>query len=336
VTDHPRLRRWLHDDPADPGRWPLDRSEVQRLIAGIAPGSRAADLGGVMSLNAHLESAGLVLRVHQPFVTRDRLRAQQELRRRLAGCGLRVPAPAAWRGATVFRCGGRWAELDEYVPNERLPHALDSYAWLFEAMGALAGALASLDVSLSRPLYATYAPPGKLRRWVPVAEAAMRDDPEATDLARLLADLTRQLRRRWVPADALPVQLVHGDVRLSNVRRAPEGGTLYLDFGFAAHRPRVHEVAYAVVFMLLALADEDPARFPWAELPRLLALYQAAAGWRLTPAERRALLPYAVAATLFAAALAGFTDDPAGLLRDQAGFLRLGAWLLAHPDALLA
>lgn len=91
---HPRLRAWLWDDPADPGRWPLDRPEVQRLIAEIDPGSDATDLGVVMSLNAHLQGAGLVLRVHQPFVTRTRLLAQHALRRRLSEQRLLVPAVA--------------------------------------------------------------------------------------------------------------------------------------------------------------------------------------------------------------------------------------------------
>ena len=116
-----------------------------------------------------------------------------------------------------------------------------------------------------------------LRRWVPVTVAAIGDDPETAELARLLGALTRRLRRQWVPASALPVHLVHGDVRLSNVRRTPDGRTVYLDFGFAARRPRVQDLAYALAFMVLALRDDDA--------------------------------------------------------RD---FLRLGDFLLAHPDALLA
>jgi hypothetical protein len=38
---YPRLRAWLTDGPADPRRWPLDRPEVRRLVAEIAPGSPA-------------------------------------------------------------------------------------------------------------------------------------------------------------------------------------------------------------------------------------------------------------------------------------------------------
>ena len=46
-----------------------------------------------MSLNVRLDPAGLVLRVHQPFVSRPRLLALQEVRRRLASRGLAVPTP---------------------------------------------------------------------------------------------------------------------------------------------------------------------------------------------------------------------------------------------------
>jgi hypothetical protein len=52
------------------------------------------------------------------------------------------------------------------------------------------------------------------------------------------------------------------------------------------------------------------------------------------PEERRALVPYAAAGPLFAAALDGFTEDPAGNLRGRGAFLRLGERLLAHSEAL--
>ena len=83
---HPYMLAW-REDPSDPDRPVLSNPDVQRLIAEIAPGSTATDLGGAFSLNARLEPAGLVLRAHQPFMTRRRLEAQQEVRRRLAELG---------------------------------------------------------------------------------------------------------------------------------------------------------------------------------------------------------------------------------------------------------
>jgi hypothetical protein len=124
---HPRLLEWWRDDPADPARPTLNNRDVQRLAAEIDPGSRITDLGGAMSLNAHLDSAGLVLRVHQPFVSRRRVLALQEARRQLADRGLVVPVPVRWEKSPVFRCGSRWAELEEFIPHERAEPTLDSY-----------------------------------------------------------------------------------------------------------------------------------------------------------------------------------------------------------------
>jgi Ser/Thr protein kinase RdoA (MazF antagonist) len=315
----------------------LSDPDVQRLVAGIAPGSHVTDLGGVMSLNVRLDPAELVLRVHQPFVSRPRLLAIQEVRRRLAGQGLIVPVPVCWGRSTTFRCRNRWAELEEYISHERLAPALDAYSWLFGAMGTLHRALAALDLAVPRPVVATFAPPGSLRRWLPITESAVRDDPEASAIARLLRDLTRHLQRRWVPATRLPVQLVHGDVRLSNVCRTPEGETVYLDFGFLALRPRIHELAYSLAFMVLALdGHRAPGSFPWQSIPGIIGAYEAGANSRLTPTERLALAPYTAAVPLHAAALDGFTEDPVGKLRTRLPFLRLSEWILAHPDAVLS
>ena len=346
---HPRLiARWT-DDPADPGRLPLTWPSVQRLIEQVAPGSHATDLGGVMSLNVGLTPPGatehaLVLRIHQGHVTKPRLLAVQEVRRRLAATGLLTPVPLSWRDQTVFRCARRWAELECYLPNERPPATPESNIWLFAAMGRLHRALRSPTLAHTKvppPPDATYAPPGTLRRWLPVTAAAARSAPDAAEIVRGVREQVRRLERHWVPARDLPVQLTHGDVRLSNVRRvpaghAPAGATIYLDFGFLAVRPRVHDVAYALAFMVWALDGLDaPDRFSWDLVPQLIAAYETADGIPLSPLERRALAPYTAAVPLHKAALDGFTEDPPARLRTRIPFLRLSEWLLAHPDALL-
>ena len=348
-TQHPRLVSWATDDPTDPGRLPLDTPHVQRLASAVNPGAELTDLGGVMSLNVCIgprEAGSLVLRVHQPdaLVSRPRLLALQEVRRRIADEGLRVPVAIPWRGETVFRCGNRWAELEPYLPNERPAPTIESYIWLYGAMGTLHRALAPVDVSVPRSIAAPYAPPSSVRRWLPVTEAAVRDDPAAADIARLVRDCVRRLRRQWIPAAELPVHLVHGDVRLGNLRQTPADPsgvngvtreTIYFDFGFLAHRPRIHDLAYSLAFMVWALDRlEAPDRFPWAIVPRLIDAYESTAHSRLTPTERRALAPYTAAVPLYYAALDGFTEDPAGKVRTRLPFLHLSAWLLAHPDAV--
>ncbi|MGH2351899.1 MAG: phosphotransferase enzyme family protein [Chloroflexota bacterium] len=316
----------------------LSDPDVRRLAAEIAPGSAAVDLGGTMSLNVGLQSAGLVLRVHRPFVSRPRLIALQHVRQGLAERGLIVPVPVPWRGATVFRCASRWAELETYVPGERPEPLAESYTWMFRAMGALHRTLATLHLTVPRPVVATYGPPSTLLRWLPVTESAIRGDPDASGTARRLRELIRRLRSQWVTAAELPVQLIHGDVRLGNVRRTPEGETVYLDFGFLAHRPRIHELAYSLAWMVLRPDSRGTAEgFAWETVPQLVRAYEDTAQTALTAGERRALAPHVAAVPLYLAALAGFVSDPVAHLRNEArlAFLRIGEWILAHPDAVL-
>jgi Ser/Thr protein kinase RdoA (MazF antagonist) len=314
----------------------VSHPEVQRLAGSISPESRVADLGGVMSLNVLLDAAGLVLRVHQPFVSRRRVLALRAVRSGLSHLGLLVPSPVRWQAADVFRCSGRWAEVETYVPHQRPPATLEGYAWLFGALGALHKALRRLSVRVPRPLVATYAPPSSLRRWMRVTEAAVRDSPEAASLAHQLGELLPPLRRRWVPQTELPAQLVHGDGSLSNICRISDGRTAYLDFGFLARRPRVHDLAYALAFMLLALGGPEAMdTFPWHWVPRLVGAYEATAGAHLLAAERVALVPYSASVLLHDAALDGFTEDPIGKLLSRRHFIQLAAWLLAHPSVPL-
>jgi len=102
-----------------------------------------------------------------------------------------------------------------------------------------------------------------------------------------------------------------------------------LDFGFLARRPRIHEIGYALAFMLLALdGHHDPARF-WGHLvPLMIGAYEATAPTPLTAAEREALPAYTASVPLYFAALAGFNSDPVCQLRAYQPFLRLGEWLL--------
>jgi len=102
------LLDWWIDDPANPGRASMYNPAVQRLAAEVAPGCDMVDLGGTMSLNLRLDPAGLVLRVHQPFVSRRRLLALQAVRRKLADLGLAVPVPVDRNESSLFWCGDRW------------------------------------------------------------------------------------------------------------------------------------------------------------------------------------------------------------------------------------
>jgi Ser/Thr protein kinase RdoA (MazF antagonist) len=135
-----------------------------------------------------------------------------------------------------------------------------------------------------------------------------------------------------VPATALPGQVVHGDVRLGNVARTPDGRTAFLDFGFAARRPRIHDLAYSLSWIVLRPDDSGTgADFAWERrLPELVSAYEDGAHRALEPLERQALVPYLAAVPLALACVAGFTPTPVANLRDQQPFVAIAEWVLAN------
>jgi Ser/Thr protein kinase RdoA (MazF antagonist) len=308
---------------------------VQDLLAELCPLSPITDLGGVMSLNVHLHDLGSVLRIHQPFVSRSRLLALQRVREQLIQQGMHLPKPLHWLGQSVFHFRNRWAELDDYIAHQKLPHTTPSYVWLFQQMGIVHGALQKIDFDVPRPLVAAYAPPRSLRRWLMVTAASVEGDADAVEAMRLLKWLVRQAEKVWIPANTLPAQLVHGDVRLSNVCQTSAGGVVYFDLGFLALRPRIHELAYALVLMLISQGAHFALdAFDWSILSALVDAYEGCAPSCLSPAERRALVSYMATVPLYAAALDGFTEAPAAKLRSRLPALEMSRWLLANANWL--
>lgn len=98
----------------------LDDPAVPRGIQDwLGPGLSFEDLGGSVNLNVKITNEGGVtalVRVHRPWESLARLRAVRELRRRLRARGLRVAAPLCGDSDGVARVGGRWAEVEEYLP----------------------------------------------------------------------------------------------------------------------------------------------------------------------------------------------------------------------------
>ncbi len=328
------MRRWWTDDPADPDVTSAGDPAVRRLLRTIAPGSAVTDLGGCFSLNLHLHDLGQVLRVQQPFVSRDRVLAMREVRRRLVAHGLLAAEPVRWYDRELLTCRGRWAELEAFVPHVKPEATWESYRWMYRAMGELHRGLRDVNATLPRPMVATYAPPSSLRRWLSVTESAVRDDPGALEVTASLRRMLAKLRAQWVSASALPNQVVHGDVRLGNVGLTPNGESVYLDFGFAAHRPRVYDLAYSLAWVILRPDSSGSGEtFDWSVLPSLLGEYEDGARTRLTPLERRALGPYVATVPMYHSALAGYDPDPIAKLRDETGFLRIASWLLDNPEA---
>lgn len=296
---------------------------------GVDPAS-AVDLGGTMSLNVHVPDESAVLRVHAPFASRSRLLALQQLRRRLASRGLVVGAPMDLHGRELRRAGPYLAELERHIAHEKPSPTWPSYVWMYEAMGRLHRHTADVPVRLPRPQVSTYGPPSSLRTWLRVTEAAVGQDPEARSLVERTRALVRRLEARWIPATRLPRRVIHGDVRLGNVATTVDGDAAYFDFGFAADRPRIHELAYSLFWIVLRPDDRGRAEtFAWADLPDLLAAYERGAAERLHEVERVALVPFLAAVPLYLAAVAGYTPDPVATLRGEEPGLEIAAGVLS-------
>jgi Ser/Thr protein kinase RdoA (MazF antagonist) len=206
---------------------------------------------------------------------------------------------------------------------------------MYEAMGRLHAATRSLDLSVPRPTLATYGPPRTLRRWMTVTQDAVENHPEARKLAVFVVGLLPRLAAQWLPASQLPVQLVHGDVRLGNVAVSDSGSPAYLDFGFAARRPRIHELAYSLSWVLLRPDDSGTgADFDWPRLHEFIEAYEQGASDRLNEAERACLGAYVASIPLYLAAISGYTPDPSAHLVGNERFIRIAAWVLDHPPQL--
>ncbi|MBM7783974.1 phosphotransferase enzyme family protein [Tenggerimyces flavus] len=313
-----RLRARFASDEGDPSFLGIGHPDVAALIAEFAPGSEAVELGGWTSTNVHLVGPGQVLRVHQRFVTRSRLAAVHDARRSLLARGLLVPEPLA-----LLRCGQRVAELETYVPHT----ALAGDVAQFEALGQLHRA--SRGIAVPRPVDAQYGTPATLRRYL----LDVRGDAETMRVAQWALGIVRELRRQWVPARELPTHFVHGDLVGPNLGRSDDGRALYLDFGCAAVRPRIHDLAVALFYLVVGPNDEGLAPdFDWSRVPELLQAYESASGEQLTDLEHRALTPYAAAIPLAVAAPAAYFPDSTYLrYRERRAGMTIAEWLLAHP-----
>lgn len=313
---------------------------MRELARRIAPGADVTELGGWMSRNLRLEPAGLVLRLHPREVSRSRLLAIQRVRGHVAGLGLTVPVALARDGSTAFRCEDGWAELEAYIPHEQSPHERTTWetcGWMFGTMGTLHHALTTLGSAVPRPPIAMFASPSTLQRWARVTEEAVAHDPRSAGVAHLLRHLVDRMRGQWISPAVLPTQLVHGDIKPENVSRAPDGRTVYLDFGFVARRPRIHDLAFSLTHTVLTVGGTvpvDPDGCPWEDVPGLVERYEEGAGWTLTATERAALAPYTVACRLYFATRSGFGGDPLERLHNSLPALQLCRWLLDHPLAL--
>ena len=190
MIGHPLVRAWYARHGAPEGRPPLGDKHVQRLLGLIAPGSSVTDLGGEDSLNLLVESSQLLLRIHKPFITRRRLEQGHRMRAALASQGLMVPSSVRRNGHSTFRCGPRWAELEQYLSVHWAPPGDATRRWLFNAIGRLHRGLSTVSAPLVRPMNRSWTTPSTLRRWLRANTLAGVQSLQDPRVVAELADLT--------------------------------------------------------------------------------------------------------------------------------------------------
>jgi Ser/Thr protein kinase RdoA (MazF antagonist) len=297
LTSPPPLPRWFGlrasaDDPA-----------VAALLDRLAPDGVWQDIGGNFNLNIRLDAGKpLVLRVHRPWVTRGRVAGLRRLRERLQAAGFRVAQPVPVLGRDLVRVGGRWAELEEFVPHVQPDPSQESYLRLFEELGRLhAGLRATWEPDLPPPLD-DHRTDRQLYYWLGFARRRLGPAAEpVVRRARLLLGELSQARRGL----DLPRAPIHGDYKLGNAGQLPDGSWLNLDLDFVRIRERLYDVAVSLYF-----AWESGAR---VDLRALCDAYDHSAPQPLTRGERQYLPAQIALIPLHWVATAGHLDESIGV-----------------------
>ena len=292
MTPPPPLPSWFGprastDDPA-----------VAALLDQVAPDRTWQDIGGGFNLNIRLDGAAtLVLRVHRPWATRARVAGLRRLRERLQRAGIRVAGPVPILGRELARVGGRWAELEEFVPHVQPSPSQESYLRLFEELGRLhAGLRAAWEPDLPEPLddHRTHR---QLHYWLGFTRRRLGAGAEpVVRRAQLLLDELGRARR----GVDLPRAPIHGDYKLGNAVQLSDGSWLNLDLDFVRVRERLYDVAASLYW-----ASESGGN---VELRELCDAYDSSAPEPVTPDERRLLPAQITLIPLHWVATAGFMD----------------------------
>ena len=337
---------------ADPAR-----DEVMGAIGaayGIAITAPPARLGGAVNrvFRVATDRRSVVVRVHRDRVTPVRLAAVHGVQARLREAGLPVPR------VLTARDGASWIEVDgctvEVLADLGMGHEIDTWAdaaATFGALGRFHGATRAIDVrSLPPPVNPCYAEPDEALALLARGEAgfgAHAGEPGFGEAAAARANasvLAQRLRAsRHSYEGMLPETVIHGDFVGRNVPLAEGRVIAILDFDRLAVRERVWDVAYTLMAALSRLLPDWRAgrggglgNEDLAAVATLLAGYDAASGWPLTAAERRAL-PFEMARTpLYPIATAG---DEAGAVGDTllcAPHLPVATWLVDNAGEVAA
>jgi Ser/Thr protein kinase RdoA (MazF antagonist) len=266
------------------------------------PVQQGRELGGSLNLNLLVGrgSDQLVVRVHRPSMSRDRLEDIQQVRNGLHDAG--VPCSAlipARDGARWARADGRLVEVERFIPHDGRMNTPSRLARGLPLLGRIHALLADADVSPAgraaefanhiepgRVLAGTRAGVARIGHWNPTPYER-RIASQAEMLAELVATGEASLTA------GLPQQLVHGDFWDDNVFFRGEDPVFVADFSFMAERARIDDLALTLYYADTEFGlTSSPERI--AALRPLVRAYASGLDYPLTGPEREAL-PWAIA-----------------------------------------
>lgn len=321
---------------------------------GLAIDAPPVRLGGAVNRLFRVATAGgdVVVRVHRDRVTHQRLAVVHRVQARLREGGLPVPS------VLTTRDGASWLEVDgqlvEVLADMGEGHEIDSWAdaaATLAELGRFHGVTRGIDAGgLPPPVNPCYATADEALALLARGEAGFRahagepgfgEAAAARASAAVLARRLQVFRRAY--EGALPETVIHGDFVGRNVPLAEGRVIAILDFDRLAVRERVWDVAYTLMAALSRLLPDWRARLrhglgagDLAAVATLLAGYDAASGWPLTAAERRAL-PFEMARTpLYPIVTADADEDAVGEVLRIAPHLPVARWLVDQAEDVAA
>lgn len=312
---------------------------VARAYGWRIPDQPIVPFEGAVNAAARIATSGgdVVVRVHRPWTTPQRLQAVHAVQDRIRELGIPVPhvLPATdGRTWSVIpgdsatgppRAYGRLVEVSEYIPSDPDRYSRARAERTLGVLPALHAALATIDLAtLPEPDYCAFADAPLARAMLDETDGAFAHlrghggFEAAMDVRHRTRALVERIAgcRERDPLD-LPRQIVHGDVKYGNVLTLGLDVVLdvvgVIDFDFMAVRTRIFDLAYALYHCLTLLRTEGDGGGPnedeHAWLVRRVAAYAARTHLPLTDGEL-ARLPHEMALVgLYQAVEAGYVAD---------------------------
>ena len=344
-------------------QWVVSEEDIATIADGfglVLRPSTAVSLGGAVNgvVRVMSDAGEVVLRVHRPWTTVERLDGVHWVQDHLRSQWLPVP------DILVARSGHRWMVLHDrlveampYVSGGTQADNWDEFAVSFAMLGRLHAALGSLPPNsvssrVPEPAHGSFADPGTALSMLAETDAAFEScaDREGYGDAAAIREKTRRLLRRLHEErasyeDSLPRSLIHADFLGTNVLISNAKVIAILDFDRLARRERIHELAVSLYCVLGRLHRAQPATEPpkpaeVARLAGLVATYEESAAAPLDPVELAAL-PFEMARVpLYPVAEAGYLaaagKGPGAIAETLLAACQLprATWLVENADCL--